>query len=86
VLLWIAEKRLGLILVSLSMFGSLPFALYHHFLALSPDHVHSRPARALGTTFVVTVYLLFMTEAIGIYVGVHFLWIVKESSNKAVKA
>jgi hypothetical protein len=85
-LLWTAKKRLGLILLSLSMFGSLIFGLYHHFLAVSPDHVHSQPASAWGTTFVVTAYLLLITEAIGTYVGIHFLWIAKRSSNKAVKA
>ena len=84
-LLWTVEKRLGLILLLLSMFGSLLFGLYHHFLAVSPDHVHSQPASAWGTTFVVTAYLLLITEAIGTYVGVNFLWIAKESSNKAVK-
>ena len=81
-LLWTARKRLGLFLLSLSMFGSLLFGLYHHFLAVSPDHVHSQP---WGTTFVLTAYLLLITEAIGTYVGVHFLWIAKEISNKAVK-
>jgi hypothetical protein len=85
-LLWTAEKRLGLILLSLSMFGSLLFGLYHHFLAVSPDHIHSQPSGGLGTTFVLTAYLLLITEAIGTYVGVHFLRIAKESSNKAVRA
>jgi len=46
-LVWTAQKRLGLILLSLSMFGSLLFGLYHHFLAAGPDHVHSQP-RVLG--------------------------------------
>jgi hypothetical protein len=85
-LLWTAEKRLGLILLSLSMFGSLLFGLYHHFLAVSPDHIHSQPPSAWGITFVLTAYLLLITEAIGTYVGAHFLLIAKESSNKAVKA
>jgi hypothetical protein len=85
-LLWTAEKRLGLILLSLSMFGSLLFGLYHHFLAVSPDHVHSQPPSAWGITFVLTAYLLLITEAIGTYVGVHLLWMAKETSNKAVKA
>jgi len=85
-LLWTAKKQLGLILLSLSMFGSLLFGLYHHFLAVSPDHIHSQPPSASGITFVLTAYLLLITEAIGTYVGVHFLWIAKESSNKAVKA
>jgi len=30
-LLWTVKKRLGVILLSLSMFGSLRFGLYHHF-------------------------------------------------------
>lgn len=83
-LLWTAKKGLGLILLSLSMFGSLLFGLYHHLLVVSPDHVRSQPASAWGTTFVVTAYLLLITEAIGTYVGVHFLWLAKETSN-AVK-
>ncbi len=84
-LLWTAKKRLGLILLSLSMFGSLIFGLYHHFLTVSPDHIHSQPSVGWGTTFVLTAYLLLITEAIGTYVGVHFLWIAKENSNKALK-
>jgi hypothetical protein len=86
VLLWTAKKRLGLILLPLSMFGSLVFGLYHHFLAVSPDHIHSQPSGGWGTTFVLTAYLLLITEAIGTYVGIHFLWIAKESSNRAVQA
>jgi hypothetical protein len=84
-ILWTAKKRLGLILLSLSMFGSLPFGFYHHFLAVSPDHIHSQPSGGWGTTFVLTAYLLLITEAIGTYAGVHFLWIAKETSHKAVK-
>jgi hypothetical protein len=86
VLLWTAEKRLGLVLLWLSMLGSLLFGLYHHFLAVSPDHIHSQPSGGWGTTFVLTAYLLLITEATGTYIGVHFLWIAKESSNKTVKA
>ena len=36
--------------------------------------------------FVLTAYLLLITEAIGTYVGVRFLRIGKESSNQAIKA
>ncbi len=50
--LWTAKKRLGLILLSISMFRS---------------------------TFALTAYLLLIMEAIGTYVGVHFLWIAEES-------
>ncbi|HEX4921625.1 MAG TPA: hypothetical protein VFV92_12905, partial [Candidatus Bathyarchaeia archaeon] len=37
-LVWTVQKRLGLILLSLSMLASLLFGLYHHFLVTSPDH------------------------------------------------
>jgi len=72
-LVWATKKRIGLILLSLSMFGSLLFGFYHHFLVASPDHIHSQPSSGWGTTFVLTAYLLLITEAIGTYVGVHFL-------------
>ena len=84
-LMWTTAKRLGFILLSLSILGSLLFGLYYHFLAVSPDHIHSQPSGGWGTTFVLTAYLLFVTEAIGTYVGVHFLWAAKETSSKAVK-
>jgi hypothetical protein len=83
--IWTAAKRLGFILMSLSMSGSLVFGLYCHFLALSPDHIHSQPSGGWGTTFVLTAYLLLITEAIGTYSGVHFLWIARRTSSKAVK-
>ena len=67
------------------MFGSLLFGLYHHFLVASPDHVRSQPASAWGIIFVVTAYLLLITEAIGAYVGVHFLWITRGTSSKVVQ-
>lgn len=84
-LVWTAKKRLGLILLSLSMFGSLLFGLYHHFLVVSSDHVDSQPSSPWGITFVLTAYLLLITEAIGTYVGIHFLMIAKERSHNAVK-
>jgi hypothetical protein len=72
-LLWTAEKRLGLMLLSLSMSGSFLFGLYHHFLAAGPDHVDSQPWSPWGLTFGLTAYLLLVTEAIGAYLGIHFL-------------
>lgn len=84
-LLWTAEKRLGLILLSLSLFGSLVFGVYHHFLAVGPEHVHWQPPNAWGTTFVMTAYRSLITEAIGTHVGVQFLWIAPDSSSKAAE-
>jgi hypothetical protein len=84
-LVWSAKRRLGLILLSLSMFGSLLFGLYHHFLVASPDHVRSQPPSPWGIVFVLTAYGLLITEAIGAYVGIHFLWIARGTSSKVVK-
>lgn len=83
-LVWTSKKRLGFILLSLSMAGSLLFGLYHHFLASGPDHVHSQPANSWGTTFVFTAYGLFITEAIGLCIGVHFLQSAERSENPGV--
>jgi len=84
-LVWTTTKRPRLILLSLSMLGSLLFGLYHHFLVASPDHVRSQPLSLSGNIFVLTAYGLLITEAIGAYVGVHFLWIARRPASKAVK-
>src|SRR4029077_2615875 len=84
-LVWTTKKRIGLILLSLSMLGSLLFGFYHHFLVASPDHVRLQPASAWGIAFVLTAYGLLITEAIGAYVGIHFLWIARGTSSKVVK-
>jgi hypothetical protein len=63
------------------MFGSLLFGFYHHFLVASPDHIHSQSSGGWGTTFVLTAYLLLITEAIGTYVGVHFFGAAKETTS-----
>jgi len=39
----------------------------------------------MGITFVLTAYGLLIMEGIGAYVGVHFLWIARETSSKTVK-
>ena len=83
-LVWTAEKRLGLILLSLSMSASLLFGVYHHFMVMSPDHVRSQPPNPWGLAYVLTAYGLSITEAIGTYLGVHFLWIAKVPSNRVV--
>ena len=72
-LLWTVRKRLGLILLTLSMFGALLFGLYHHFAIAGPDHVHAQPSGGWGSMFVLTSYLLLISEALGTYVGFFFL-------------
>ena len=73
-LLWTQWQRLGLGLLALTMAGSLVFGLYHHFVAMGPDHVGAQVAGLWGTTFVVTACLLFLAEALGTYLGVRFLY------------
>jgi hypothetical protein len=72
-LLWTPWQRLGFALLALTMAGSLAFGLYHHFVAMGPDHVGAQVAGVWGTTFVATACLLFLTEAAGTYIGVRFL-------------
>jgi len=74
VLLWTSQQRLGLVLLALAMAGSLVFGLYHHFLMTGPDHVGEQAAGPWATTFAVTSYLLLLTESIGTYVGLRFLY------------
>ena len=73
-LLWTRWQRLGLGLLAVTMAGSLVFGLYRHFAAMGPDHVGAQVAWSWGTTFVVTAGLLFLTEAVGTYVGVRYLY------------
>jgi hypothetical protein len=81
-LLWTAEKRIGLMLLSLSMSGSFLFGLYHHFLAMGPDHVDSQPWNRWGLAFGLTAYALLITEAIGTYIGIHFLRTAKAAETE----
>ena len=80
-LVWASSVRFGLGLLFLSMFGSLLFGLYHHFLVMGPDQVRSQTSNSWGIAFVLTAYGLLITEAMGTYVSIHFLWIAKETLN-----
>jgi hypothetical protein len=73
-LLWTSYKQTGLVLLTLSMFGSLVFGAYKHFVAMGPDHVSQRTADAWGMAFVISAYLLLLTEGIGTYTGLFFLY------------
>jgi hypothetical protein len=73
VLLWTPWQRPGLGLLALTMAGSLFFGLYHHFLAMGPDHVAAQGPSAWGTTFAVTAWALLLAEAVGGFVGLRFL-------------
>jgi hypothetical protein len=85
VLAWTARRRRGLILLFLSMFASFLFGLYHHFLAMSPDHVRSQPASFWRVAFVLTAYGLLLTEAAGVYIGARFLWVAKAALSQGAE-
>lgn len=73
-LLWTRRQRWGLALLALTMAGSLLFGFYHHFLVMGPDNVASQPPGFWGATFVITSWLLLLSEAAGAYVGVRSLF------------
>lgn len=63
-------------LLVISMTGALLFGAYSHFVAVSPDHILHLPGAARegwATVFRVTAVLLAITEALGVWAGVHLL-------------
>jgi hypothetical protein len=72
-LLWTSQKRLGLLLLTVSMAASSVFGLYNHFLVRGSDHVSAQPSGPAGTVFMATAYLLFLIEAFGASLGLYFL-------------
>jgi len=72
-LLWTPQKRVGLLLLTVSMAASSVFGLYHHFLVRSADHVSAQLPGPAGIVFLVTAYLLLITEGLGTTLGLYFL-------------
>jgi len=77
-LLWTSWRTSGFVLLVLSMAGSLLFGLYHHFLAMGPDHVGEQIPGLWATTFALTAYGILITEGLGVYVGLRFLFRKRE--------
>ena len=71
-LVLLLRKRLhaGVALLLGAMFGALLFGVYHHFIAVSPDHVSHVPAGAARVLFQVTAVLLAVIEAVACGYGV----------------
>ena len=67
--LWTRFALVGTILLALSMAGSLAFGVYHHYVAISPDHVAHLPVGDLQGLFRATAVLLVISEALGTAVG-----------------
>jgi hypothetical protein len=71
VLIWTRYARPGLVLLVLSMAGSLIFGVVYHYVVISPDHVSHIPPGAAQGLFRTTAMLLVLTELFGVAVG---LW------------
>ncbi|MEX2112163.1 MAG: hypothetical protein WD845_03210 [Pirellulales bacterium] len=63
VLYWTPWRAAGALLLGVSMLGSFAFGVYHHFIAVSPDHVSHLPEGDAQGMFVATAVLLAISEA-----------------------
>jgi hypothetical protein len=61
---------LGLVLLVVSMAGALLFGVYHHYFAISPDHVVNVPPVHLQGLFRITAFLLPACQGFGLGVAV----------------
>ncbi len=77
VLIWTRLAHIGLLLLVISMAGSLIFGVAYHYVVISPDHVSHLPPGEHGL-FRTTALLLVLTELFGIAVG---WWGLRESRN-----
>jgi hypothetical protein len=69
VMLWTRAARWGYLLLAAAMAGALAFGVYHHFIAISPDHVAHLPEGDAQVIFKTTAVLLSITEAFALGVG-----------------
>ena len=77
-LIWTRYAHSGLVLLVISMAGSLIFGVACHYVVISPDHVsHIPPGDAQGL-FRMTALLLVLTEVFGVAVG---LWGLRKIQN-----
>lgn len=70
IMLWTRWRRYGAWIFSLSMFGSLVFGAYHHFVLISNDHVCYAPEGPWLSAFRITAVLLVIVEGVGCWLGV----------------
>lgn len=69
VILWTRYHRLGMLLLLVSMAGSLVFGASYHYAIVSPDHVSHLPSGDAQGLFRTTALLLLLTEMFGIVVA-----------------
>lgn len=69
VLIWTRLAHIGLLLLVISMAGSLIFGVVYHYVVISPDHVSHLPPGDAHGLFRTTALLLVVTELLGIVLG-----------------
>lgn len=61
--------RVGFCVLAASMFAALAFGVFHHYVAVSPDHVSHLPAGGEQGLFRATAALMVTLEITGVGVG-----------------
>lgn len=69
-LLWTKHRRIGTIILGLSMLGAFMYGAYKHFLAPGIDNVSEVLAYGWGDIFRLTAIFLAVTEGIGCAVAI----------------
>jgi hypothetical protein len=70
IMLWTSARKLGVILLGLSLGGSLIFGMSYHFFVAGPDNALGHYRSHWGSTFLATATLLALVEAAG------FIWCI----------
>ena len=78
ILLWTRLRKVGAMLLLLSMLGSLIFGVVNHFLIVSADHVQHLPPGEWRLAFQITAIGLMVTEVLGCFAGA---WALRASSS-----
>ncbi len=74
VLFWTKFYHIGSWLLLSSIAGSLLFAIYNHFIVISPDHVSQVSFEGWGLLFQVTAILILIVDGFGCWIGI---WALK---------
>jgi len=81
-MLWTRMRELGVVLLGLSLAGSLVFGVSYHFLIAGPDNVLRHYHSDWGAAFQATAILLALIEAAGLALCIFAL--LTEPSGTAV--
>ena len=69
-LVFTRHERLAYLLLAISMAGSLVFGVYHHYVAISPDHVGHLPLGPAQPLFRQTALAMVAVETVAAALGV----------------